>query len=137
MTRALGPIGCILALAVLATTGCVRRTLTIKTDPQGASVFLNDQQVGTTPVSVDFTWYGDYDIIIRHPERQTLQTHAKIDPPWYQIPPVDFLAEALTPWTYHDQRELFYTLDPLQPIPHDQLLKQAQDFRDRTLFGNQ
>src|SRR5437016_11722038 len=49
----------VVALTTLVAPGCVRRTVTVRTDPQGAAVVLNDQHIGTSPVSVDFTWYGE------------------------------------------------------------------------------
>ena len=53
-----------LALA-LATTGCVRRTIEISTTPEGALVWVNGREVGRTPVSVGFTHYGTYDLMIK------------------------------------------------------------------------
>lgn len=53
-----------LALA-LAMTGCVRRTIEISTTPEGALVWVNGREVGRTPVSVDFTHYGTYDLMIK------------------------------------------------------------------------
>src|SRR3990172_12037515 len=47
-------------LAMILLAGCVERRLTINTDPQGAKVVLNDQEIGTSPVTVPFHWYGDY-----------------------------------------------------------------------------
>jgi hypothetical protein len=59
---------CLLLGAVLVVdTGCVRRRVTITTAPEGASVILNDEEIGTSPVTVDFIWYGDYDVIVRRP----------------------------------------------------------------------
>ena len=52
-------------LLVAATSGCVRRTIKITTEPPGARVFLNDQEVGRSEVSTDFLWYGDYDVVVR------------------------------------------------------------------------
>jgi len=130
----------LLASAVLplaAAGGCVKRTLSINTQPPAALVYLNDQEVGRTPVSVPFTWYGDYDIIIRKEGYQTLQTHKRIHPPWYQVPPFDFMAEVLSPVTYHDRHELEYALEPRQYPTTQQLLEQASSFRDRTLHGQE
>ena len=98
----------LLILPVLLSFGCVRRTVTINTDPQGARVILNDEEVGTSPVSVDFTWYGDYDVIIRHEAYETLHTHKRIKAPWYQVPPIDFFAEAFVPFTIHDRHEMCF-----------------------------
>lgn len=118
-------------------TGCVRRTMTITTDPQDARVFLNDEPLGSSPVSVDFTWYGDYDVVIRKEGYETLQTHHRLSPPWYQIPPIDFFAEALLPVTLHDERQISFTLEPAQPIDTAELLDDAEAFRDRTLYATE
>lgn len=116
--------------------GCVRRTVTIHTDPQGAEVTLNDQLIGTSPVSVDFLWYGDYDVIVRKEGYETLHTHQRLDPPWYQVPPIDFFAEILTPFTYHDRQEMSFTLEERKPVDRKDLVDQASEFRERTLFGD-
>ena len=122
-------------VAVGLVAGCVRRTVTINTDPQGAAVTLNDDEIGTSPVSVGFTWYGDYDVIIRKEGYETLQTHRRIERPWYQYPPIDLVAEAFVPFTFHDRREMFFELVPAEPIDRDALLENAFEFRDRALFG--
>lgn len=121
--------------------GCVRRTVAINTDPQGARVWLNDREVGTSPVSVDFTWYGDYDVVIRHPGEEkkyaTLKTNHRLNPPWYQQPGIDFVVEVLWPFTVHDRQEMFFTLEPMAEVKQDQLIEQATQFRERTLFGQE
>ncbi len=123
------------ALGLMVSSGCVRRTVTISTDPQGATVTLNDEVIGTTPVSTDCTWYGDYDVIVRKDGCKTLATHHKIQRPWYQYPPVDLIAEALVPFTIHDRHEMFFELEPAEPVSRDELLDNAYELRDRTLFG--
>ncbi|MCP4263659.1 MAG: PEGA domain-containing protein, partial [Planctomycetes bacterium] len=51
----------VISLSVsLLLSGCVERKLTINTEPQGALVILNDEEIGTSPVTVSFEWYGDY-----------------------------------------------------------------------------
>jgi len=116
-------------------TGCVRRTLLVRTEPPGARVFLNDQEVGTSPVSVDFTWYGDYDVIIRKEGYETLKTSHTLQPPWYQLPLIDFVAEVLVPFTIHDQREAEFTLQPATEIDTAELLKDAEELREQALYG--
>jgi len=101
-----------LIVGILLSSGCVRRTLTIRTVPDGGLVFLNDEEVGFSPVSIDFTWYGDYDVIVRKPGYQTLKTHLLVRQPWYQIPPIDFFAEVLWPGHIHDQHEGNFELQP-------------------------
>ena len=125
--------GVLLGLGFLP--GCVERTLTINTNPQGAMVYLNDEEVGRTPVSKNFLWYGDYDVIIRKEGFQTLKTHTRIREPWYQVPPIDFFAECLVPATIRDQHYLEYDLDPAEPVDRQELLERAQQFKERTLYG--
>ena len=124
------------AITALPAAGCVRRTVTITTDPQGATVHLNDEDIGTTPVTVAFTWYGDYDVVIRHEGYETLSTHHQLERPWYQFPPIDFVAEVLIPATITDRRAMHFDLEPRQPVDRDQLVRDAVEFRERTLFGS-
>ena len=127
----IGLLGMMLAMASVG--GCVRRTLTIQSDPTAALVYLNDEEVGRTPVTVDFTWYGDYDVLVRKEGFETLRTHRKISPPWYQVPPMDFVAEVLIPVTYHDRQLMDFVLEPEQVPSNDELLEQAVLFRQRAL----
>ncbi len=114
--------------------GCVRRTLTINSDPQGAIVYLNDAEVGRTPVSVDFLWYGDYDVILRKEGYAALQTNERVNEPWYQIPPIDFFAEVLWPGRIHDQRAVSYVLEPATVPDREELLQRAEALRERALY---
>ena len=137
MIRQIAPLavlGCVVGLAGLP-AGCVRRTMTIHSEPDGALVFLNDEEVGRTPVTVPFTWYGDYDVVLRKEGYQTLKTHAPVRAPWYQLPVFDFVAEVLVPWEIHDQHELpLYALEPQQTPTRAELIDRARDFRDRALL---
>lgn len=124
-------IGCVL---VLVLAGCVERTITVTSEPSGALVYISSVEVGRTPVTVPFTWYGDYEIILRREGCQTLKTHKKIKPPYYEVPPLD-LFSAIAPWTYHDNRMLHYVLDE-QVIPTDaELIRRAEELRQRNLEG--
>lgn len=122
--------------AILATlaAGCVRRTMTIRTEPAGALVFLNDQEVGRSPASTDFLWYGDYDLILRKEGCETLQTHVKVTEPWYQVPPIDFFAEVLWPWWIHDTHSYDFALAPKEPPDREEVLQRAQETRERALY---
>jgi hypothetical protein len=126
-----------LCAGAMVLTGCVRRTLTVNTDPQGAAVVLNDQHIGTSPAKVDFVWYGDYSVILHKDGYETVNTHYRIKPPWYENPPIDLFAEAFTPWWYHDQQEMMFSLEPAKPVDRKQLLDQAQEFRDRALYESE
>lgn len=102
----------------------------VTSEPAGALVFISDREVGRTPVTQPFTWYGDYDIVLRKEGSETLETHANLLPPWYELPPLDLLS-ALAPWTYHDRRYLHYELKPLSLPDDEQLLRSARELRER------
>ncbi len=119
--------------AAVVLTGCVRRTLTIETEPQGAVVTLNDEQIGPTPVSRDFTWYGDYDVVIRKAGHQTLHTNIVVKPPWYQLPPFDFFADVLWPGELQDRHHHGFTLEAWVAPDHDELVERSLELRERAL----
>lgn len=122
-----------LTVAACTTAGCVRRTLTINTEPSGALVFLNDEEIGRTPVTTDFTWYGDYDLIIRHEGYETLGTHVNVRSPWYQRPPIDFVAEVLWPGHILDAHSYDFVLSRADPPDREELIERAQSLRTRAL----
>ena len=122
-----------LLVAVCCLGGCVRRTLTIRTEPAGALVFLNDEEVGRSPVTTDFTWYGDYDVILRREGCQTLHTHMMVKAPWYQIPPIDSFFEVLWPGHIVDARSFDFELQPEQRPTRAELIDRARALRDRSL----
>lgn len=113
--------------------GCVRRTLTVNTEPQGALVWLNDEEIGRSPATVDFLWYGDYGVTARMPGYQTLIAHEEIKAPWYQWAGVDFFTEILYPGWIHDHREMSFDMAQATPPDHDELLENARAFREQAL----
>jgi len=129
MKNLLTAIAC-LGAALLC--GCVEREMTITSEPAGALVFVSDREMGRTPVTFPFTWYGDYDIILRRDGHETLKTDAPINPPWFEVPPLDLLSH-VAPWTYRDKRFLHYKLQELQPISDKELIKRADKMRKRNL----
>lgn len=131
------PVRCsalLLALcSAFASTGCVERTVTITTEPDNATVYLNDQEVGQSPVTVPFTWYGTYDVICRKDGYSTMQQAVRIEAPWYELPGIDLVSECLTPVTYRDHRAHHFVLEQEKLPTKDELLGRASEFRDKAL----
>ena len=104
----------------LLTTGCVYRSLTIRTDPPGAMVYVNDQLKGQSPVTYDFTWYGWYRLMIKKDGYQRLDDRKMLRAPVYLWMPFDLVTE-LAPFRIRDRRTWSYTLtpqaEPTAPIP--------------------
>src|SRR2546423_9240961 len=97
--RRIWPLGAMLCLAALCLvrTGCVRRRLTVRTNPPGAQVFVDDQEIGTTPCSASYVYYGTRKITLVKDGYRTETVYQKFYPPWYQLPPLDFATENLLP----------------------------------------
>lgn len=116
----------ILGLAGCVLTGCVERKLTINTRPQGAMVELNDEQIGTAPVTTSFNWYGDYCVRLSMTGYETLDTHRLLKAPWYDYFPFDFFAQFLYPGRIVNSYEWTYELAPKQPVSREQLIDRAE-----------
>ena len=109
--------------------GCVRRRLTVRSNPPGAMVYVDDHQIGMTPVSTDFTYYGTRKIKLIKDGFETLTTNQRIDAPWYQIPPIDFVSENLILREVRDEREFDFNLKPQRIVPTQELRQRAENLR--------
>ena len=116
----LRPFIFVFSLALLGSApGCVRRSLTVTSNPPGALVYLNGQEFGRTPVTRDFTWYGNYDVALRKDGYETLKTNGKVIAPWWQWVPIDLFAEMLP---LRDRQALSYRLLPVSQAAVDPAL---------------
>jgi hypothetical protein len=120
----------VIITGLLIVAGCVERKLTINTNPAGAVVLLNDEEIGTTPVTVPFNWYGDYNVTARKPGYETLQTHKKLSSPWYDYFPFDFFAEILYPGHIVDAYEWSFDLAPQKEIDRNELIRAAEKLKE-------
>ena len=112
--------------------GCVERYITITSDPPGALVEVSHVEKGRTPITFPFTWYGDWEVVLRLEGHDTLVTNADIQPPWYEVPPLD-LFSALAPWTYKDERFVHYTLSERVTPPPGELIQRAEEMEQRNM----
>ena len=112
--------------------GCVTQTLTVRSNPPGALVYLNNLEVGRTPVTTDFKWYGTYDVELRREGYETLKTQGKVIAPWWQWVPFDLFAELL-PMRLHDRHHLHYALKPVSTTAAepDVMLKRSAELRGK------
>jgi PEGA domain len=118
-------------VAGLICVGCakVQRTMSIDSDPEGALVYMNDQEIGRTPVTRDFIWYGWYDITLRKDGYKTLTTRAQVIAPAWQWPPFDLVAE-FSPARLKDIHRLSFKLEPPGEQPTtDEMLGRAEQLR--------
>jgi len=118
--------GLALCLAAILLAGCVERTLTINTEPQGAVVVLNDQEIGVSPVTVPFNWYGDYWVRAGKEGYETLNTHRRLKAPLIDYPPFDFFAQVLWPGRIVKAYDWTFDLSPKVYPTRDELIQEGQ-----------
>lgn len=118
-------------VSAVACSGCVERRLTINTEPQGAIVFLNDEEIGTSPVTTSFMWYGDYKVRIRKQGCETIKTHRKLKAPWYDYLPFDFFAQVVYPGKIVDSYTWQFNLQPQTEISREKLIKNARNLKQQ------
>lgn len=128
--RVFGPV---LGAAVLLAGGCVQRTISITSEPSGALVWLNDEEVGRTPIAVPFTFYGTYDVRLEKDGFASLWTVGEAKQPWWELPGPDLVAE-LIPGA-ESNVAWHYELSPATPneaIDTAALRERALELRDQT-----
>ncbi|HVW39199.1 MAG TPA: PEGA domain-containing protein, partial [Pirellulales bacterium] len=117
------------AAAVCSSTGCVQRRLTIRSNPPGALVIIDQNTIGITPCSTDYIYYGKRHIQLIRDGYETLDDDRWIAPPWYEIPPIDLVSENFYPYEIRDERIIDYQLTPLKVVPTQPLIGRAEDLR--------
>lgn len=115
-------VACMLAGGI----GCVQRRMTIRSNPPGALVYVDDYQVGTTPVSTDFIYYGTRKIRLVKDGFETLTVRQPFPLPWYQVFPLDFVTESLVPWEVRDERVVDLAMMPAAATPPEEVVGRAE-----------
>lgn len=128
--RLLMPFMAIVCLAtVVAGAGCVQRRMTIRSNPPGALVYVDDYQIGTTPVSTDFVYYGTRKIRLVKDGYETLTVRQPFPIPWYEIFPLDFVSENLWPGEIRDERVVDLAMMPAAATPPEEVVARAEQSR--------
>jgi hypothetical protein len=113
----------------LTASGCVQRRMTIRSDPPGALVYVDDYEVGNTPVSTDFVYYGTRKIRLVKDGYETLTVRQPFPTPWYQYFPLDFVTENIWPTEIRDERHVNLTMVPASSTPPEQVVARAEQSR--------
>lgn len=121
----------LLLLFASTTLGCVKRSISITTNPPGALVWVNDREIGRTPVDFPFTYHGEYDVRIEREGNEPIMTSAWTDRPIWDAPFIDFVAE-VAPVNVHSETVWHFELSPLANN-QERLLERANTLRSYTL----
>lgn len=119
------------ASALAALSGCVERTISITSDPPGALVWLNDREVGRTPVEVEFLYYGTYDVRLVRDGYEPLMTKGEAAAPWWDLPGPDLAAEVM-PFALQSDITWHYELLPFDD-DRAALIGRADEMRNRSI----
>ena len=124
-----------LAAAALSQAGCVERIIAIQSDPPGAAAYLDGEKVGTTPCEVTYTWYGTRVLVLELRGYSLVRKEIVLNPPWWQLVPIDFITDVIIPMKLRDRLSVSYTLDPAPVSPEevDAVLERAEELRKRSL----
>jgi hypothetical protein len=118
-----------MGLALAGCYGQVQRTLTIDSEPQGARCWLNENEIGRTPVTVPFTWYGTYGVRLESPGYEALITTARVRAPYYEWIPLDLASESVVPGIRTDAHEFRFALKKAEPVDPKSLRERAEGIR--------
>jgi hypothetical protein len=97
--------------------------MTVTSNPTGAVVWLNDREMGRTPFTRQFLWYGNYDVVARKDGYQTTQTVAAVNAPFWQFVPLDAVTNFLP---LKDEHTIQVELKPEEPVDPQALLARGQ-----------
>jgi len=129
----------LLFLGLVGESGCVRRRMTIRSNPPGAVAFVDDRRIGVTPVSTPFTYYGTRKIQLFKDGFESQTVKQRFAPPWYEYPVLDFITENLWPQEVRDERIVEVQLQPQQVVAPQELVGRAEMLRgsaeQRSLIG--
>ncbi|MCC9641790.1 PEGA domain-containing protein [Rhodopirellula sp. JC740] len=125
----------LLCMVWIAGSGCVRRRMTVRTSPPGATVSIDNQLIGTSPAATDFIYYGTREVRIEREGYRTEVVLKKMKPPWYQLPVLDFVSETLWPGEIRDERIIDIELVPQVIEPSEDVLNRAEALRNQSRGG--
>ena len=112
-----------------ALSGCVERRYTIRTDPPGATVVVNGEEIGPSPASKSFVYYGERKISLIKDGYQTKTLIQPIKAPWWDNYVTEFFTENVIPVSLRDEREFTYKLEPFKMTPQGELRDRAESLR--------
>jgi hypothetical protein len=120
-----------ITLLVLMLCSCVERFIYINSKPDGATCYIDGKKVGRTPCKIKFIWYGKREIFLEREGYKSIRRIESINPPWYQIFPIDFITDVVIPFKIRDERRFFYRFKPQERLDPEGLKRRASEFKKR------
>jgi hypothetical protein len=127
-------VGGVLTVILLTLSGgCVERTITVRSSPPGARVYLDDVEHGETPVTFDFNFYGQRELVLRKDNYETYREVIEVSPPLYSRFPIDTFFDLLWPFRIEEDHPYDAMLQPVVAPDEDKLMYQAGELREQML----
>ncbi|MCR4318679.1 MAG: PEGA domain-containing protein [Planctomycetes bacterium] len=97
-------------VACVFLSGCFSRVIEVRSNPEGAVCYIDGEQVGVTPVEIEFVHYGPRQIRLSMDGYLIFSEKVEVDTPWYEVFPLDFFVEHLVPFPVEDRRVMSFDL---------------------------
>ncbi len=110
-------------------SGCVVRRYTLRTEPPGALAIVNGEEIGPTPVSRSYTYYGDREVTFLKDGFETKTVIQPMAAPWWDNIVTEFFSENIVPFTLRDEREFKYDLQQATVPRANDLYNRAEELR--------
>ncbi len=107
----------------------------VRTNPPGATVSVDNQVIGTSPAATPFVYYGTREFRIEKDGYRTETIRRRFNPPWYEFPGIDFVAETLWPGELRDERIIDVEMVPLVREPTESVVQRADALRNQSRAG--
>ncbi len=109
--------------------GCVERRYTIRTDPPGVQVIVNGENLGPSPASHNYYYYGDREVTLVMGGYETKTIIQPMDAPWWDNYLTEFFSENLVPYVIRDDREFTYKMEPARTPTQEEVQGRAEALR--------
>ena len=117
------------AAAAGAACGCVDRRFTVVTNAPNAQITVDGVPIGPSPADDRWEYAGERVITASAPGYEPLTQRVRIEPRWYEYPPLDFVAEVLWPFRIEDHRRIPLCLEPARPVNQAELVNAGEILR--------
>lgn len=125
----------LLALFCCLHSGCMHRRVTINSYPQGALVKVDGKDLGYTPASFDYTWYGTREVQLLLDGYETHTEMISVESPWYQKFPLEFFSDNFAGRQITDHRQFTFQLRPRRTEISSDVINRANSLRSEALHG--
>lgn len=98
---------------------------------------LDNHELGKTPYSGSFDYYGKRKIQLVKDGYETQTHYIDLKPPWYQWPFIDFFSEVVIPYEITDDHKYRFNMKQQRIVSDDELMARAFELRDRSHAGNE